>query len=51
MVLASENLVMLLPNRGAIVTDIRVNEIVELFEILGALVGFIGRLAVARHRR
>ncbi len=47
-VLASENLVTLLPNRGAIVTDIRVDEIVELFEIMGALEGLIGRLAVAR---
>jgi DNA-binding GntR family transcriptional regulator len=47
-VLASENLVTLLPNRGAIVTDIRVDEIVELFEIMGALEGLVGRLAVAR---
>src|ERR1700729_3348378 len=45
-VLASENLVTLLPNRGAIVTDIRVDEIVELFEIMGALEGLIGRLTV-----
>jgi DNA-binding GntR family transcriptional regulator len=47
-VLATENLMTLLPNRGAIVTDIRVDEIVELIEIMGALEGLIGRLAVAR---
>jgi len=49
-VLASENLVTLMPNRGAIVTDIRVEEIAELFEIMDALEGLIGRLAVARAR-
>jgi len=47
-VLASENLVTLLPNRGAMVTDIRVEEIVELFEIMDALEALIGHLAVAR---
>jgi DNA-binding GntR family transcriptional regulator len=47
-VLASENLITLLPNRGAMVTDIRVEEIVELFEIMHALEALIGRLAVER---
>ena len=47
-VLASENLITLLPNRGAVVTDIRVEEIVELFEIMDALEALVGRLAVER---
>ncbi len=47
-VLASENLITLLPNRGAMVTDIRVEEIVELFEIMDALEALIARLAVDR---
>jgi len=47
-VLASESLITLLPNRGAIVADIRVEEIAELFEIMDALEALIGRLAVER---
>jgi len=47
-VLASENLVTLLPNRGAVVTDIRIEEIAELFEIMDALEALVGRLAVER---
>ena len=47
-VLAPENLVTLLPNRGAVVTDIRVEEIGELFEIMDALEALVGRLAVER---
>jgi len=46
-VLASENLVTLLPNRGAVVTDIRADEIVELFEIMEALEGLIAHLTIA----
>jgi DNA-binding GntR family transcriptional regulator len=47
-VLASENLVTLLPNRGAVVTEVRVDEIAELFEIMDALEALVGRLAVER---
>ena len=47
-VLASESLITLLPNRGAIVADIRVEEIADLFEIMDALEALIGRLAVDR---
>ena len=47
-VLASENLIALLPNRGAIVTEIVAAEIAELFEILEALEDLIGRLAAER---
>jgi DNA-binding GntR family transcriptional regulator len=47
-VLASENLVTLLPNRGAMVTEISVTEIAELFEILEPLEELIGRLVVER---
>lgn len=47
-VLAFENLVTLLPNRGAVVTEIRVSEIADLFEIMHALEALIGRLAVER---
>lgn len=47
-VLASENLITLLPNRGAVVTDIRVEEIAELFEIMDVLEALVGRLAVER---
>ena len=47
-VLASESLITLLPNRGAVVTDIRVSEIADLFEIMDALEALLGRLAVER---
>jgi DNA-binding GntR family transcriptional regulator len=47
-VLASENLVTLMPNRGAMVTDILVDEIVEIFEIMTALEGLLGTLAAQR---
>lgn len=47
-VLASENLVTLLPNRGAMVTEIVDREIAELFEVMEPLEGLIGRLAVER---
>jgi DNA-binding GntR family transcriptional regulator len=47
-VLASENLIALLPNRGAMVTEIMASEIAELFEILDALEDLIGRLAAER---
>lgn len=47
-VLASEGLVTLMPNRGAVVTEVTVEDIAELFEIMGALEGLVGRLAAAR---
>jgi DNA-binding GntR family transcriptional regulator len=47
-VLAFENLITLLPNRGAVVTEVRVEEIAELFEIMDALEALVGRLAVER---
>lgn len=44
-VLASENFVQLLPNKGAIVTRLTRQEIDELFPIMGALEGLAGELA------
>lgn len=47
-VLAAEQLVELQPSRGAVVTDIRIEEVVEHFEMLEALDAAIGDLVVAR---
>lgn len=47
-VLASEGLVTLMPNRGAVVTEVTVEDIAELFEVMGALEGLVGRLAAVR---
>ena len=47
-VLASESLVTLLPNRGAMVTEIIAAEIAELFEVIGPLEKLIGHLVVER---
>lgn len=47
-VLAAEELVELLPNRGAIVTPLSIAEIDHVFEVLGALEGISGELACAR---
>ncbi len=47
-VLASENLVRLVQNRGTIVTEVVVDEISELFEIMQALEELVGRLAAER---
>jgi DNA-binding GntR family transcriptional regulator len=47
-VLASEGLVRLVQNRGAMVTEVGVEEIVELFEIMGPLEELIGALAAGR---
>jgi DNA-binding GntR family transcriptional regulator len=47
-VLASENLVKLVQHRGAVVTDISVDEIAELFEIMEPLEELVGRLAAER---
>jgi DNA-binding GntR family transcriptional regulator len=47
-VLASEGLVKLVQNRGAMVTEVGVEEIAELFQIMGALEELIGRLAAGR---
>lgn len=46
-VLASENFVQLLPNKGAIVTRLTRQEIDELFPIIGALEALAGELACA----
>ena len=43
--LASEGLVELLPNRGAIVTPITAETVGEMFELLGALEALAGELA------
>lgn len=45
--LASEGLVELLPNRGAIVTPITAATVREMFEVLGALEALAGELACA----
>lgn len=47
-VLAAEDLVTLLPNRGSIVREIIPEEIEEVFEVMEALEGLVGRLAAAR---
>jgi len=46
--LASEGLVELLPNRGAIVTRITVTSVREIFVLLGALEALAGELACAK---
>lgn len=47
-VLASEGLLTLLPNRGALVARITAEEIEELFPIMGAMEGLAGELAAKR---
>src|SRR5260370_40015061 len=47
-VLASEGLITLLPNRGAVVAKITQQEIKELFPIMGALEALAGELACAK---
>ena len=47
-VLAAEEFVTLLPNRGSIVREIVPEEIAEVFEVMEALEGLVGRLAAAR---
>ena len=47
-VLASENLVTLMPNWGAVVTGIVPREIADLFEVMDVLESAIGRLVAAR---
>jgi DNA-binding GntR family transcriptional regulator len=46
--LASEGLVELLPNRGAIVIPLTLADTTQVFEVLGALEGLAGELACAR---
>jgi len=48
--LASEGLVELLPNRGAIVTPITATTVREMFEVLGALEALAGELACRNAR-
>ena len=48
--LASEGLVDLLPNRGAIVTPITASTVREMFELLGALEALAGELACVNAR-
>ena len=47
-VLASEGLVELLPNRGAVVTALTGDDLVHLFEVMGALEALAGELACQR---
>lgn len=47
-VLAADRLVELQPGRGAVVTSIRIEDVVEHFEMLEVLDGAIGELAAAR---
>lgn len=47
-VLASEGLIVLMPNRGSMVSKVRVEEIADAFEMLAPLEELIGRLVVLR---
>ena len=47
-VLAAEGLVQLLPNRGAVVYSMGVDEVLDTFQVIGALDALAGELAVAR---
>ena len=47
-VLASEGLLELLPNRGAVVTKLTARDVDEMFEVMGALEALSGELACAR---
>jgi DNA-binding GntR family transcriptional regulator len=47
-VLASDQLVELLPNRGAVVAQVTVAETAELFEVLEGLEAIVGELAASR---
>ena len=47
-VLASESLVRLVQNRGTVVTEVEVDEVAELFEIMQALEELVGRLTGER---
>ena len=47
-VLASEELVELTPNRGAWVTEITVEHVADMFEMMGALENLAGRLVASR---
>jgi DNA-binding GntR family transcriptional regulator len=45
--LAAEGLVEVLSNRGAIVREMTVNEVLDAFQVIGALDSLVGELAVA----
>jgi DNA-binding GntR family transcriptional regulator len=47
-VLASEGLLELLPNRGAVVTSLTARDVDEMFEVMGALEALSGELACQR---
>ncbi len=47
-VLASEGLIVLTPNRGATVAKLTLDDIEEMFPVMGALEGLAGELAAAR---
>ena len=47
-VLAAEGLIQLLPNRGAVVTQLTVDDVAHTFELMGALEAFNGELAAKR---
>jgi DNA-binding GntR family transcriptional regulator len=46
--LASEGLIELLPNRGAVVAQLTINDAEDIFQVLGALEGLAAELAAAR---
>lgn len=48
-VLAAERLVALLPNRGAVVAALGVQDVSDLFELMASLEGLSGELAAQRH--
>ncbi|MEY4083794.1 MAG: hypothetical protein RL483_1163 [Pseudomonadota bacterium] len=47
-VLAGEGLIRLLPNRGAVVPQMTIDEVVQAFEVIAALESLSGRLAAER---
>lgn len=47
-ILSLEGLVELLPNRGAVVTELTLREVEELFQVVGSLEALAGELACAR---
>jgi DNA-binding GntR family transcriptional regulator len=47
-VLASEGLLNLLPNRGAVVTELTVADVTEMFPVMGVLEALSGELAASR---
>ena len=46
-VLAAEGLIEVLPNRGAVVREMTVDEVLDTFQVIGALDSLVGDLAIA----